>query len=303
LSSKGSGALLLHLSVDIPAEKPGKAWQPFTPRGVAAFANASWQRLLLVQFIFALLAAVTIVWFLAQDWFPVVVRAIDALPTQGEIKRGALNWHGESPIGLADNMFLGLSVDLQHNGSARIPAHLQVEFGLNDFRLLSLFGFWKLSYPQSWRIAFNRVELAPWWGAWAPPILAIVAAAVLVVLLTSWLVLATVYFLPAWLVGLFANRVVTSKGCWKLAGAALMPGALVFTAFIFAYGMGLLDIVRLLAAAGAHLVIGWVYVLVATLALPRDLVAERERTNPFNRPVSQPVQGVELNEKDKRNEN
>ncbi len=42
--------------MSVPAE-PTAAWEPFTPRGVAAFAGAGFGRLLLVQFIVALLAA------------------------------------------------------------------------------------------------------------------------------------------------------------------------------------------------------------------------------------------------------
>ena len=39
------------------------AWEPFTPRGVAAFAGAGLGRLWLVQFVVAMLAAAAVVWF------------------------------------------------------------------------------------------------------------------------------------------------------------------------------------------------------------------------------------------------
>ena len=45
--------------MDAPLEKPPFAWQPITPRGVAAFARASWGRVLLAQFLCALAAAGT----------------------------------------------------------------------------------------------------------------------------------------------------------------------------------------------------------------------------------------------------
>ena len=73
------------------------AWQPLTARGVAAFARASLGRLLLVQLIVALLAAGTVVWFLQGCWFPTIGEAIRALPAQGELRAGKLDWKGTSP--------------------------------------------------------------------------------------------------------------------------------------------------------------------------------------------------------------
>jgi hypothetical protein len=209
------------------------------------------------------------------------------------LTRGSLDWRGESTTGLADNIFLGVIVDLNHSGGARIPAHVQAEFGRHDLKLFSLFGFWKIPYPTGYRVAFNRAELVPWWGAWAPPILAIAAATVIVSLLLSWIFLATIYFLPAWLIGFFANRVVTFRGCWLLSGAALMPGAVFLTLAICLYGLGFLDLVRLIAAGAVHLLIGWAYTIAGTLALPRDRAADSGRTNPFGRPVAQQPDGKE----------
>ena len=51
------------------AESP-IAWEPLTPRGVAAFARARLSRLLLVQFVIASLAAAAVVWFLSDGLFP-----------------------------------------------------------------------------------------------------------------------------------------------------------------------------------------------------------------------------------------
>ena len=79
-------------------EKAQFAWQPLTVRGVAAFASATLGRLLLVQFIVALLAAGTVVWFLQRAWFPTIGEAIRQLPPQGEIRSGRLDWPGPSPV-------------------------------------------------------------------------------------------------------------------------------------------------------------------------------------------------------------
>jgi hypothetical protein len=263
-----------------PVEKAQIAWQPLTMRGVAAFAGASFARLLLVQFIVALFAAGSVVWFLHQAWFPTIGDAIRQLPPQGELRSGRLDWHGPTPLRLAEGRFLALVVDLDHSGEARSAAQVQVEFGRTDCKVFSLFGCMRCAYPPRWAAAFNRAELGPWWGAWAPAILAIVAVLVAGGLMLSWASLATVYFLPAWLVGFFANRDLSLPGSWRLAGAALMPGALLLSAVVVLYGWGALDLVLLAISAAVHLVMGWVYLCVSPLSLPRRQAAGAKE-NPF----------------------
>jgi hypothetical protein len=261
-------------------DKAQFAWQPLTMRGVAAFASATFGRLLLVQFIVALVAAGTVVWFVQKAWFPTIGEAIRRLPPKGEIRFGRLDWPGPSPERLAEGRFLALVVDLDHTGAARSPAQVQVEFGREDFKVYSLFGYVQGSYPRSRAVAFNQTELRPWWGAWAPPILAIVAGLVVAGLMTSWVCLATVYYLPVWLIGFFANRDCSLGGSWRLAGAALMPGALLMCAAIFLYGWGALDLVRLGVMGALHLVVGWIYLVVSPLCLPQQEAATTN-LNPF----------------------
>ena len=111
------------------------AWQPLTVRGVAAFASARLGRLLLVQFIVALLTTASVVWFVHRAWFPIIGEAIRALPAEGRIRSGRLDWPGPSPVCLADGRFLAFIVDLDHTGEARSPAHVQVKAagGIRDF--------------------------------------------------------------------------------------------------------------------------------------------------------------------------
>ena len=63
--------------------EPAFAWEPLTPRGVAAFARASFERLFVVQAVFALIAAAAVVWVLSDGIFPVIDAAIDQLPDAG----------------------------------------------------------------------------------------------------------------------------------------------------------------------------------------------------------------------------
>lgn len=255
------------------------AWEPLTPRGVAAFAHARLGRLLVVQFIVAVLAAIAVDWFLAYGCFPTITAAIKQLPDQGEIRASQLNWQGESPTLLAEGGFLAFDVDLEHTGQIHSPAQVQIEFGGESVRVFSLLGYREWNYPPGWIVAFNRTDLEPLWDAWKPDILAIATGAVIVGLMLSWTVLATVYFLPVWLISFFADRDLNFRQSWRLAGAALMPGALLLTAAVVFYTMGVLDLIQMSFAFGAHLVLGWIYLFISPLFLPRVLLVERR--NPF----------------------
>jgi hypothetical protein len=265
---------------DSPESKPS-AWQPLTPRGVAAFARVPLRRLMLAQFFFALLAAVAMVWFLRTAWFPTVRAAIRQLPAQGRMKSGKLDWTGDSPVLLAEGHFLALVVDTNHTGTVRSPAQIQVEFGRDDIFFYSLAGYGAWPYPKEWNFGFNRAELQPWWGAWEPPVQWLAFCGMLLWCLASWTLLATAYVFPVWLGAFFANRDLNVRQSWKLAGAALMPGAGVMIGAILFYGFGVLDLVQLAATVGAHIVVGWVYLIWGVWMSPK--LASRAATpkNPF----------------------
>jgi len=261
------------------------AWEPLTPRGVAAFTRASLGRLWLAQLIVAIAAATAMVWFLQIAWFPVIEDAIAHLPPEGKISHAQLVWRGDTPARLAANQFLSLAVDLWHEGDLGNESHLSIEFGRTNLRLRSLLGYMEVAYPPEWVFEFNQPKLEPWWGAWRPGLLAGVALATVLDLLVTWAVLAALYCLPVWLLAFFANRDLNVGGSWRLASAALMPGALFMTLTIGAYGLGLLDLVYLGWCFGFHLIIGWIYLLVCVLLLPRHPEAAKQRKNPFAPPA------------------
>lgn len=248
---------------------------------MAAFARGSFTRLWLVQFIFAIATAAVVVWFLHEAWFPKIREAIRHLPAEGEIRVGNLSLTNDSPRTLAEGHFLAFSLDAEHSGQERSSAHLQVEFGKNDCRVISFLGYAEFPYPKSWIIAFNQPELEPKWGAWAPPILGITALAVMAELFVSWSALAAIYFLPVWLVGFFANRDLNLGGSWRLAGAALMPGALLMVAGILFYGFGVLDLLQLSIVFAVHFVVGWIYFFISPFFLPRHASLPPTGGNPF----------------------
>src|SRR5262245_53301025 len=130
------------------------AWEPITPRGVATFARASFGRLWMVQFIVALLVAGTVVWLLYSGVFPTVREAIRHLPDAGDVRNAKLDWRGSSPLMLAEGTIVAFSVDLNHSGDIRSPAHFQIEFGKDGMTIHSLFGYLDRRYPAGWLMAF-----------------------------------------------------------------------------------------------------------------------------------------------------
>jgi hypothetical protein len=265
------------------------AWQPLTFRGVAAFARARLSRLLLVQFVVATLAAAAVVGFLSDSCFPIVRVAIRSLPATGEIRSGRLDWTNQAAQVLAEGRFLAFFVDPEHSGQIRSPAtDVQIEFGRESVRVFSLLGYLEWPYPPDYIIAFNRTELEPLWGAWEPAWLAIMVLVVVVGLMALWALLATVYLLPVRLVGFLANRRLDFRGSWKLAGAALLPGALLLTVAIVLFNLGGLDLIQFCLLFAAHVAVAWVYLWVGPLLLPRT---EPQPTgdNPFSTARTKPV--------------
>ena len=262
--------------------EPKFAWEPFTPRGVAAFARASLERLLVVQSIIALLAAAAVVWVLSSGFFPTVDAAIQNLPPTGEISRGKLNLSVQSdrpPQILAEGHFLAFTIDVQNSQVLRSPAQFQFEFSQDSLVILSLLGAMEIPYPPDQSFYFNRADVQPAWGAWSPNLLGLVAIGTFFGLLLSWAALATIYFLPVWLISFLSDRDLNFRASWKLAAAALLPGALLLTLGIVLYGFGVFDLVQLGFAFTMHLIIGWIYLFISPMFLHRALPAAEK--NPF----------------------
>ena len=96
--------------------------------------------------------------------------------------------------------------------------------------------------------------------------------------------LATLYCLVARMHAFFKDRQLTVLGSWKLAAAALLPGALLTAAGIVLYGLGLIDLLQFLFLWALHLMVGWVYLFVSPLRLPRASDAAAAPRDPFAKP-------------------
>ena len=184
---------------------------------------------------------------------------------------------------LAGNHFLGWRWICITAASSGATSHLQVEFGREDFRVYSLLGYRVFAIiRRDGGCAFNRTELDPWWGAWEPWLLVTAAALAMVAsLMVSWAVLATMYCVPVRLITFFENRDLNWGQSWRLAGAALMPGALFLTAGIIAYGFGWMDLIRLGGMFGLHFIVGWIYLFITPYFCPRKTTAKKVGENPF----------------------
>ena len=267
---------------DSPQPVPA-AWQPLTFRGVAAFSRSRIGRLLTVQCIVSLIAAAGVLWSLHLTWLQRLPEAIRALPPTGSIENQILNSPRTSPEPLAADGFISISINLNQSASRGFTSDVRVEFHRTDFILCSLLGCLKFDYPNR-PLPFNQPELEAWWGAWRWTILTSVVIGTIAFLMANWILLATCYALPVWLIAYFKDRELSLIGGWKLASAGLLTPALILTAGVLAYAFSAVDLLRLLLLWCIHIPLGWVYIYCSILRLPVVSHAAGKKSNPFAGP-------------------
>jgi hypothetical protein len=263
------------------AEATPTAWQPFTFGGVAAFAGARMGRLLAAELAAAIMAAVCVVWFLHRAYCPVILQAIQKMPDTARLARGALQGLPDTLI--AESKFLAIAATPRSSVTIGQDADLQLEMRQNDFCAGSV--FWPdwgldLQYREDMAINLARSNLEPWWSAWQPVLLLAAGAATVLFLLLSWAVLASIYAAPAKFVAWYADRYLPWGGAWRLASAALLPGALILTAAIVLYGWSVIDLVGLSFFFAIHFIVGWVYMVGGACRATRLFPSDSKR-NPF----------------------
>lgn len=256
-------------------------WQPFTFRGVARLAVAPPRRWFKVQWLAMSWVVVSVIWFLATAWWPVINGALDALPNQAFIQGRALHWDGPLPARLGENAFLGITVAQDEPRNA--TSDLEIRLAREEARLYSLFGHVAVRYPQGYIIVLNRMEFQAWWEAWRWPILAATAIVAYLLLWILWSLLALLYAVWVGLFSLYADREAAPSVCWRLAAAAQTPSVVLIGVTIFLYGLHHLSLVGLLFAFLVQLVVGWIYLLIAPYWLPRHSKTSARNRNPFRR--------------------
>jgi hypothetical protein len=263
------------------APAPPAAWQPFTFGGVAAFAGARLKRLLAAELAAAILVAVSAVWFLHRAYCPILLQAIQKMPETARVADGTLQGVPETLI--AESKFLAIAATPRTGGDIGQDADLQIRLRQNDVCAGSVFWpdwGWEWEYGRGRSLNLARSNLEPWWSAWQPVLLAGVGAAVLLSLLLVWAVLAAVYMAPAKCIAWLADRFLTWGGAWRLASAALLPGALVMAGAVLLYGLSVIDLVGLSFFLVVHLMIGWIYLVGGSCKVTR-LFPDESKRNPF----------------------
>ncbi len=284
-----TGSLITFPLVSAPKKLPDKpltptqAWQPFTPRGVAAFGLATFTRVFFVQAAVAVLVGVALIWALRAAWVPVINEAIQQLPSTGNIQRGELHFPGESPRRLAENSHLAIVVDLEGTRAAGQVADLEIAFEKKRVVLRGPLGaFWR-DYGSQNQFSFNRPELTPWWDARRWAILLLLALALAVSVFTSWWALALVYVPLVKFIAFFADRAVTWGGAWRVSAAALLPGACLVALALVLYGVGAIPLFQFGLLYALHVVAGLVFVLTSPSFLPK-ISTLPDLKNPFGLP-------------------
>ncbi|MEO6184411.1 MAG: hypothetical protein ABIP71_15190 [Verrucomicrobiota bacterium] len=261
------------------AQPIANAWQPFTPKGVAAFAQSPPSRWITLQLIVAFIAASVVIWFLNANYSPAILEAAQHSPDRAAIEGGQLT-NLSSGI-LTQKKFLSVIVDLEATRQSGQTSDLQLELRQKYFQICSILGCVMFNYPHE-TILLGRAVSEPWWGARQPVILTICGALTIAALLLTWTLLSLVYAPMAKLIAYFANRELSWRGSWRLASASQMMAALLMTFAILLYGLQAFDLIRFLFFFAAHFFVSWVYVFAAPHFLPRVSVGGSTANNPFN---------------------
>ncbi len=264
-----------------PAAAP-VARQPLSFGGVAAFSQAPWRRLFLAQALAALLCAASAVWFLGHCYAPVITQEIQKMPEGAGLAGGQLA--GLPGMAISENKFLSLAITADDAADLDQSADVQIALRRDHLEISSLLssalGSLEFDYGNQSALDLSRSRLEPWWGAWRPVVLVGAGLAVAVWLLLLWATLAWIYSPAAKLVAWFCDRRLSWPGAWRLACAALLPGAVLLALGLLFYGWQMVDIFGLGYFWTVHLLVGWVYVLAAPAFAPR-LFSPKEIRNPF----------------------
>ncbi len=260
------------------AQPIANAWQPFTPKGVAAFAQSPPSRWITLQLVVAFIAAAVVIWFLNANYSPAILEAIHNSPDSAAIQGGQLT-NLASGI-LTQKKFFAVVVDLESTGQSGQTSDLQLELRPKHFQICSIAGCVIFDYPRT-KIPLGRAAAEPWWGARQPVILAICGALAAAGLLLAWMLLSLIYAPIAKLIAYFTDRELSWRGSWRLSSAAQMFAGLLMCLAILFYGLQAFDLIRFLFFFGAHFFVSWIYLISAPFFLPRVSTAVATEQNPF----------------------
>jgi hypothetical protein len=253
---------------------------PLMPRGVAAFAQSSWLRLLIVQAIFGLLAGGCIAIFFESSCEPAITDFVHSLPEHLWLNKGGIPAPPDTASGHTG--FLSLSLSPEEHDSD-LTSDIVFLFGQRTVQIGSLFGWSTFRYPVVEDMDIGRAGMMPRWGAWRPPIDAIIIIGTSCLLIVIWHLYAFPAAFLLRFLAFFGDRRLAKSGAWKLSCACLLPGSFLLSIGILLYAAHWLDLLRFLIWMGVHLIVGWIYFFVTPFWLPpvKGITGE----NPFASPA------------------
>lgn len=244
------------------------AVNPFTFRGVASYAHAPFWCLALISLPLALVISSVALHWVNRAIVPPISHAIEQLPTRANLKAGILTWPEDATPILSEGPFLSLAVNPSDARPLGQNADFQLDFRRDRVLLRTILGELNVSYEKSWTVGLARAEVEPWWGAWEPLMQGGIFFGMFLFLQLSWFGLATGATLGVRMLALLLHRHVTLAGSWKLSYAACFCGAMLMGLAILLYTYLQLSLTGLMILMPAHLVVGVVYLIGATIVLP-----------------------------------
>ena len=240
------------------AERPGL---PLTFGGVAAYSRAGLSQCVFRFAAWAAVCAVLWVWSIDRAWLPAVELALGKLPERASFHAGRLAWHTPHPIVLANDHFLSLIVNPGDEATVDRTADIQIELGSLEVRCRSFLGWIYLPFPATLEGDFGRDTALPWWGAWKPSLLAVLALMIGFTMLLSWIVVGTLCTGPALMIARILGKPATVPQVWRTCVAALLPGEGLVTLAVVSYACNRISMLLLLVFWAGHWLVGWIYLI------------------------------------------
>ncbi|MBL9134446.1 MAG: hypothetical protein JNK85_01195 [Verrucomicrobiales bacterium] len=263
---------------------------PTTFGGVAALACGPVRWLLSWQAFTATAIGAALTLVLLLTWARDIEQAIADVGTAGEIRDGRFYPSTPKSWLVRNSSFLGIAVVGDPADEPISAADVNLWIEPEGWSMHSLFGRLDGRYPATLRASVDRVEMSGLWSAWKAPILLTFGLATTIGVLMTWVLLATVYSPVLRLVSGFLNRDVGLGDCWKLAAAALLPGALLMTGAFGLYATHQLALVGLLLASPLHILVGWIYCLGGVWRLPKIVSGPNPFIPPMPEETDRPVE-------------
>lgn len=186
--------------------------------------------------------------------------AMRALPENCIIDSGKIEGLSEGFRVHHHNRFLSIEFLGDSDQRANSTSDFQLTFTPDDLRLSSIFGTLHLAYPNR-HFSLSPSHFQPWWEARRSAFAIVAFVIIFLGMLILWMILASVYSLPLFVISLFGKRRIKCISAWFLAGTSLVPGTIILIFALVLYSSHLLGFFGLIAAIAFHLIVGWIFAM------------------------------------------